>query len=92
VAGHETRNMGHQVRTASPSVQQACPAHLWLGFDYQILNSRAGLQSALRNDWKRPLDRGTYWLHALEDVFSIEYVSRLWGTSKEEPWPEKVLL
>jgi len=37
-------------------------------------------------------DRGTYWLHALEDVFSIEYVSRLWGTSKEEPWPQKVLL
>jgi len=37
-------------------------------------------------------DRGAYWLHALEDVFSIEYVSRLWGTSKQEPWPQKVLL
>ena len=37
-------------------------------------------------------DRGTYWLHALEDVFSIEYVSRLRGTSKLEPWPHKVLL
>ena len=23
---------------------------------YRILNSRAGLQSALRNDWKRPLE------------------------------------
>jgi hypothetical protein len=23
--------------------------------DYRILNSRAGLQSALRNDWKRPM-------------------------------------
>lgn len=37
-------------------------------------------------------DRGTYWLHALEDVLSIEYISRLWGTSKQEPWPQKVLL
>ena len=37
-------------------------------------------------------DKGTYWLHALEDVFSIEYVSRLWGTSKQQPWPQKVLL
>jgi oxygen-independent coproporphyrinogen-3 oxidase len=37
-------------------------------------------------------DRGTYWLHVLEDLFSIEYVSRLWGTSKEEPWPERVAL
>ena len=34
-------------------------------------------------------DRGTYWLHALEDVFSIEYISRLWGTSKQEPWPQR---
>jgi len=37
-------------------------------------------------------DRGTYWLHALEDLFSIQYISKLWGTSKQEPWPEKVVL
>jgi oxygen-independent coproporphyrinogen-3 oxidase len=37
-------------------------------------------------------DRGTYWLHAFEDLFSINYISTLWGTSKQEPWPEKVVL
>jgi oxygen-independent coproporphyrinogen-3 oxidase len=37
-------------------------------------------------------DRGTYWLHVLQDLFSIEYISQLWGTSKQEPWPEKVVL
>jgi coproporphyrinogen III oxidase-like Fe-S oxidoreductase len=37
-------------------------------------------------------DEGAFWLHALEDLFSIQYVSRLWGTSKEEPWPERVNL
>ena len=37
-------------------------------------------------------DRGAYWLHAFEDVFSIDYISTLWGTSKHEPWPEKVIL
>ena len=37
-------------------------------------------------------DRGTYWLHALEDFFSIDYISKLWGTSRVEPWPEKVVL
>jgi oxygen-independent coproporphyrinogen-3 oxidase len=37
-------------------------------------------------------DSGSYWLHALEDLFSIEYISRLWGTSKREPWPESVRL
>ncbi|MBM4465589.1 MAG: radical SAM protein [Chloroflexi bacterium] len=37
-------------------------------------------------------DNGTYWLHVLQDLFSIEYISQLWGTSKQEPWPEKVIL
>ena len=37
-------------------------------------------------------DTGTYWLHALEDLFSIAYISRLWGTSRQEPWPQKVHL
>ena len=37
-------------------------------------------------------DRGAYWLHAFEDMFSINYISTLWGTSKKDPWPEKVVL
>ena len=37
-------------------------------------------------------DTGAYWLHALEDVFSIDYVSKLWGTSQQEPWPLEVIL
>jgi len=35
-------------------------------------------------------DKGAYWLHALEDLFSIDYISKLWGTSKQEPWPQRV--
>ena len=37
-------------------------------------------------------DDGIYWLHVLQDLFSIQYVSTLWGTSQREPWPERVLL
>lgn len=37
-------------------------------------------------------DNGTFWLHVLQDLFSIEFISRLWGTSQQEPWPEKVVL
>jgi coproporphyrinogen III oxidase-like Fe-S oxidoreductase len=37
-------------------------------------------------------DRGSYWLHAFEDLFSIDYISTLWGTSRQVPWPEKVVL
>jgi oxygen-independent coproporphyrinogen-3 oxidase len=37
-------------------------------------------------------DKGAFWLHALEDLFSLDYISKLWETSKQEPWPEKVVL
>ena len=36
--------------------------------------------------------KGTYWIHAFEDFFSIDYINKLWGTSKYNPWPEKVIL
>jgi len=37
-------------------------------------------------------DRGTYWIHAFEDFFSINYINKLWGAAKNDPWPEKVVL
>jgi coproporphyrinogen III oxidase-like Fe-S oxidoreductase len=37
-------------------------------------------------------DEGTYWLHVMEDLFSINYVGKLWGLSKREPWPERIIL
>jgi coproporphyrinogen III oxidase-like Fe-S oxidoreductase len=37
-------------------------------------------------------DEGAYWLHVLEDLFSIDYVGKLWGLSQEQPWPEQVIL
>jgi coproporphyrinogen III oxidase-like Fe-S oxidoreductase len=52
----------------------------WLGF-----LSDDGDQVVLSSE-------GTYWLHVLEDVFSIQYVGQLWGTSQEEPWPDRVVL
>lgn len=40
----------------------------------------------------RLTDFGAYWLHAVQDFFSIDYVSKLWGTSQADPWPSEVLL
>lgn len=37
-------------------------------------------------------DRGAFWLHAWEDILSIEYISNLWGESKRNLWPEEVVL
>jgi oxygen-independent coproporphyrinogen-3 oxidase len=37
-------------------------------------------------------DRGAFWLHALEDLFSIHYIGRLWGDLQQDPWPQRVAL
>jgi oxygen-independent coproporphyrinogen-3 oxidase len=37
-------------------------------------------------------DRGAFWLHALEDLFSINYVGKLWGDLKHDPWPQRIAL
>ncbi|MGD0016053.1 MAG: coproporphyrinogen-III oxidase family protein [Verrucomicrobiia bacterium] len=37
-------------------------------------------------------DTGAYWLHAIQDLFSIDYVGELWGTSQQKPWPGEVIL
>ena len=37
-------------------------------------------------------DRGAYWIHYIQDLFSIDYISKLWGTAKQDPWPERVVL
>jgi len=52
----------------------------WLGF--------------LKDDGERIVlsDRGSFWLHAGENIFSINYISKLWGMSKRESWPEHVSL
>jgi len=44
------------------------------------------------NDQITLTDKGSYWIHAFEDFFSISYINKLWGTSFQNPWPEKVIL
>jgi len=48
----------------------------------------------LKDDGERIVlsDRGAFWMHAFEDMFSIHYINRLWGVSTRDPWPEQVLL
>ncbi|MBN1597216.1 MAG: radical SAM protein [Bacteroidales bacterium] len=37
-------------------------------------------------------DKGAYWIHAFEDYFSINYINKLWGKSRVDPWPDEVIL
>ncbi len=37
-------------------------------------------------------DAGSYWLHVLEDTFSLNSIGQLWGASIADPWPDEVRL
>jgi len=60
------------------------------GGPFKILNKIGFLKNGY--DQITLTDKGTYWIHAFEDFFSIDYINKLWGTSKFNPWPEKVEL
>ena len=60
------------------------------GTHMKILNKIGFLRNG--SDEITLTDKGTYWIHAFEDFFSIDYINKLWGTSKINPWPENVNL
>lgn len=36
--------------------------------------------------------RGAYWIHRLQNEYSLRYINRLWGTCRRQAWPEEVVL
>jgi oxygen-independent coproporphyrinogen-3 oxidase len=65
-------------------IERAYGRYLWL----------LKLLGFLRDDGERITlsDRGSFWLHACEDILSIDYISKLWGAARHDLWPEKVIL
>jgi oxygen-independent coproporphyrinogen-3 oxidase len=43
-------------------------------------------------EWIALSDGGAFWLHAAEDLLSIDYVSKLWGAARRDLWPERAIL
>jgi coproporphyrinogen III oxidase-like Fe-S oxidoreductase len=35
-------------------------------------------------------DRGAYWIHRLQNAFSLDYITRIWGLCRSEAWPKEV--
>ena len=35
---------------------------------------------------------GAYWIHRLQNEYSLNYINRLWGTCRRTPWPVEVTL
>ena len=37
-------------------------------------------------------DRGAYWIHRLQNAYSLDYITRIWSRCRQEPWPAEVRL
>ena len=37
-------------------------------------------------------DSGAYWIHRLQNEYSLNYINRLWGTCRKESWPLEAAL
>ncbi|MBA3035281.1 MAG: radical SAM protein [Desulfobacterium sp.] len=37
-------------------------------------------------------DSGAYWIHRLQNEYSLNYINRLWGSCRRESWPSGVSL
>lgn len=35
-------------------------------------------------------ERGAYWLHLMQNQFSLNYINSIWTAAKKEPWPDKI--
>jgi oxygen-independent coproporphyrinogen-3 oxidase len=35
---------------------------------------------------------GAYWIHRLQNEYSLSYINHLWGSCRKEPWPNEVRL
>ncbi len=37
-------------------------------------------------------EKAAYWIHRVQNEYSLNYINRLWGLCRRTPWPEKVTL
>jgi oxygen-independent coproporphyrinogen-3 oxidase len=45
-----------------------------------------------QDDGYRVTKTGAYWIHRLQNAYSLNYINRLWGACRREAWPEEIIL
>lgn len=45
-----------------------------------------------KNGEYRVTESGAYYIHRLQNEYSLNYINRLWGSCRHEPWPRRVSL
>jgi oxygen-independent coproporphyrinogen-3 oxidase len=45
-----------------------------------------------KNDGYHVTNSGAYWIHRLQNEYSLNYINKLWGTCRRSPWPTEAML
>jgi oxygen-independent coproporphyrinogen-3 oxidase len=43
-------------------------------------------------DGYRITDAGAFWIHRIQNEYSLNHINRLWGRCRQTPWPQEVVL
>jgi coproporphyrinogen III oxidase-like Fe-S oxidoreductase len=58
-----------------------------------VLRPLCAARLLAEEDWGyRVTDAGAFWIHRLQNEFSLGYINRLWGRCRGEAWPAEVRL
>lgn len=56
-----------------------------------VLASSLGML-ADENDRYVLTERGSFWIHLLQNHYVINYINKVWSTAMKEPWPGRIEL
>lgn len=42
------------------------------------------------NDFFNLTKKGTFWIHLIQNYFSLRYINTIWSAAKKEPWPKYI--
>jgi len=84
----------YELKISNSDFQDVYGADAWLDAEFGHLFRPLVLMGLLErvNDGYRVTKPGAYWIHRLQNEYSLSYINHLWGTCRKEPWPEEVRL
>lgn len=65
-----------------------------LGKDYKMELGIAKLMGLLKEDEHgyRVTTKGSYYFHAVEQIYTLQYIDKTWSIARNNPWPDKINL
>jgi oxygen-independent coproporphyrinogen-3 oxidase len=84
----------YELNILNSAFQEVFGADAWLDAEFGHLFRPLLLMGLLErvNGGYRVTEPGAYWIHRLQNEYSLSYINHLWGTCRKEPWPEQVRL